>query len=78
MLAARDGVPLSALADLGALFTTGQNFFTHTWGYKNVLRADPAERDRFCRRCAARIAHDHPAYADRLAAVSGLSTYFDN
>lgn len=78
MLAAQDGVPLAALADLSALFTTGQNFFTHTWGYKNVLRADPAERERFCRRCAARISRDHPAHADRLAAVGGLSTYFDN
>ena len=78
MLAARDNIPLTALADLGALFTTGQNFFTHTWGYKNTLRAAPAERDRFCRRCAARILRDHPAFADKLAAVNGLSPYFEH
>ena len=76
MLAAREGVPLAALADLGALFTSGQNFFTHTWGYKNVLRADPAARERFCRRCASRLARDFPEAAPMLARVDGLEPYF--
>ena len=77
MLAARDRVPLSALSDLAALFFSGQQMFTHTWGYKQVLRTDPAARERFCRRCASRIARDFPAFSPRLAAIGGLAQYFD-
>ena len=77
MLAARDGIPLAALSGLPALFLSGQRRFTHTWGYKQVLRDDPTARAQFCRRCAARLTRDFPAHSPRLAAVTGLSQYFD-
>ena len=77
MLAAHSNLPLAALSDLPALFFSGQQIFTHTWGYKQILRSDAAARVSFCRRCAARIEQDFPAYAPRLAAINGLAQYFN-
>lgn len=39
-----------------------QSLVTHTWGYKNVLRQNKEENDKFCRRCADRIWKDFPEY----------------
>ncbi|MBR3867490.1 MAG: hypothetical protein IKM54_06835 [Butyricicoccus sp.] len=78
MLSAQNGIPLTALSDLPTLFFSEQKLFTHTWGSKQLLRADPAARNRFCRRCAARIERDFPAFSPRLAAIRGLAQYFTN
>lgn len=78
MLAARDGIPLAALSNLPTLFFTKQRAFTHTWGYKQILRTDPAARKQFCRRCAARITREFPDFAPRLTAVRGLTQYFQH
>ena len=76
MLASRDGIPLAALSDLQTLFFSGQQQYTHTWGCKQILRDDPAAREQFCRRCAARISRDFPSITPRLSAIRGLAKYF--
>ena len=76
MLAARDGVPLEFFMDLPALFLSGQDWFTHVWGFKQQMQADPALYDSFCRRCAARLARDFPEAAKALRDVPSLTTYF--
>ena len=45
-----------------------QDLATHTWGYKNILRTDSEEHDRFCRSCAERILRDFP---ERAALLEG-------
>ena len=76
MLADREGVPLTALSDLASLFLSGQDWFTHVWGFKDQLRADPAVYDAFCRRCARRLSADFPAAARRLRESPPLARYF--
>lgn len=76
MLAARDGVPLEFFMDLPALFLSGQDWFTHVWGFKQQMQADPALYDGFCRRCAARLTRDFPQAAKALRDVPSLTTYF--
>ena len=37
-----------------------QDLATHTWGYKVLLRTDPAEHHRFCMTCVRKIMQDYP------------------
>lgn len=76
MLAHEQGMPLRALSDLPALFTSGQTYFTHVWGFKQQMQANPALLDGFCRRCAGRLRRDAPAWAETLAALPELAPYF--
>lgn len=76
MLAKREGIDLQALSDLPALFTSGQEYFTHVWGFKQQMREHPALDEGFCRRCAARLKADYPADADILARIPALAPYF--
>lgn len=76
MLAAQKNIPLAALSDLESLFFSGQNLFTHTWGYKQLLRSDSEARLRFCSRCAKRIQRDFPEAVSVLAGINGLTIYF--
>lgn len=78
MLAVRERIPLAALSDLPALFFSEQKSFTHTWGYKEVLRTDPIAREQFCLRCAARLTRDFPDFSSRLGEIEGLTKYFRN
>ncbi|MGM9612642.1 MAG: hypothetical protein ACI3XZ_03985 [Butyricicoccus sp.] len=76
MLAQAQGVPLHALSDLPALFTSGQQYFTHVWGFKQQMRDNPALYAGFCKRCAARLQTDFPEWAAVLARIPSLSPYF--
>ncbi len=76
MRCAAHGTKLTAFSDLPALFSRKQTYFTHIWGYKQQLRSDPHLYDDFCRRCAARLMHDHPAESARAARIPLLTPYF--
>lgn len=77
MCAHKYGARVEALSDLESLFTGAQQgFFTHTWGFKQQMRDQPALHDDFCRRCAARLRHDFPDAAARLSAVPVLASFF--
>ncbi|MDR3766976.1 MAG: hypothetical protein Q3Y08_08115 [Butyricicoccus sp.] len=78
MLAQKQGVPLLALSDLPALFTSGQTYFTHVWGFKQQMQQEPTLLEGFCRRCASRLRRDAPAWADVLRSLPELSPYFDD
>lgn len=78
MCAARDGARVDALSDLDSLFTGAQQGgFTHTWGFKQQMRDEPALCFDFCRRCADRLRRDFPQAAARIAAVPALAPYFE-
>lgn len=77
MCAAHLGVSFATLSTMDALFDGAQNkTFTHVWGYKRQMHEDPALRDAFCRRCAARIAADFPDFVSVLAGFSPTKAYF--
>ena len=76
MLAAAHDVELRALSDLPALFTSGQQYFTHVWGFKQQMRENPSLEDTFCLRCAARLTRDFPAWSTVLARIPSLTKYF--
>lgn len=76
MLAADAGLELRSLSDLAALFGSGQQYFTHIWGFKQQMRDHPPLYEDFCRRCAARLSRDFPLEAQTMCRISGLSDYF--
>lgn len=75
MCARARGFPIRALSTLDGLRPGRQTRFTHLWGYKDVLRRDTAEREVFCRRCAARIVRDFPQERDTLWRIPALARY---
>ncbi len=48
---------------------------THLWGHKDKLRADPAARAEFCRRCIGRLRRDFPRSVDLLKGIPELLVY---
>lgn len=66
-----------ALSDIESLFTSGQQYFTHVWGFKQQMRDDPQAYDAFCGKCAARLLCDHPREADTMRRIPSLARFFD-
>lgn len=64
------------LSTLEELFTSGQRYFTHIWGFKQQMRDDPAVYEAFCRQCAGRLRHDFQREAEVLRRIPELSQYF--
>jgi hypothetical protein len=62
MCAAMLGRNVQTLLDKDRLFNP-QERFTHLWGAKQVLRADPAQNEQFCSRCRQRILSDFSDYS---------------
>ena len=75
LCAAQHGIPIRSLSEIPDLFSP-QTRFTHLWGYKQLLSRNPAERGRFCRRCAARIVSDFPDAVSRCRIHPLLRPYF--
>lgn len=75
MCAKQNGASVDALSELPTLFS-GQTRFTHLWGYKQRLQQNPQERQRFCLRCARRIAVDFPDAVSRCQIHPLLHPYF--
>lgn len=78
MLAKAQNIPLCALSDLPALFTSGQQYFTHVWGFKQQIRANPALYEQFCRRCARRLQAEFPQWGEALSRIPMLTHYFSS
>ena len=74
MCAAAEGKNLSFLMQPEEV--PGQDFVTHTWGFKQILRSQPRAREEFCMRLVRRIALEHPDQADRLADCRDLKAYY--
>lgn len=70
------GYRVRVLSDIESLFTSGQQFFTHVWGFKQQMRDDLRAYDAFCRKCAARLLRDHPKEAETLRQVPSLMQFF--
>lgn len=55
-----NGMEVKSLLDFEHL--EEQDIATHLWGYKRILKSDPAECDAFCRRCIKKIQSDFPFF----------------
>ena len=78
MCAKRLSVPIYELSSMAELFSDNQKYFTHLWGYKQILRDNPAQAEQFCRDCAKRLVHDFPEFADKLMSYSWFANYNRN
>ena len=73
MCAGENGKTLGYLMKPEEVLT--QQFVTHTWGFKQVLRRSEAARDAFCMRCVRRIHLDFPRAAELLDGCTDLRDY---
>ncbi len=73
MCAKAEGRTLSWLMETGEVFR--QNFATHTWGFKRVLRTNAKAREEFCMRCVRRVFQDFPEQAEMLFHCRDLAAY---
>ena len=69
------GKKIFSFSNLPELFGK-QNFFTHLWGHKQILRENPSDAEKFCRDCAGRIFHDFPNFAEKFKTLDRLKKYF--
>ena len=76
MCAGEHGVRIEALSSPEQLFHPAQTDFTHIWGFKQGMAEHPELREAFCKRCAARIVRDFPAYRSICANIPSLRIYF--
>lgn len=77
MLAKQRGVSICSLMELPELFCSGQNWFTHIWGFKQQMRQSEQTYQTFCTRCAKRLQKDFPDAAEVLRQLPELSAYFN-
>ena len=50
-----------------------QEYFTHIWGHKNILKYNYEEKMKFCNRISDRIRRDFPEKYEKLSRISLLS-----
>lgn len=70
------GVKIHSLSDMQKLSDRRQKFYTHVWGYKQHLRDNPAEAEKFCKDCAGRISYDFPKFAGNFSKLERWQKYF--
>lgn len=76
MCAKEKNIKISSLTTLMELAKKEQSYFTHTWGFKEVMRRDYEIRYNFCVKCIQRILKDFPHYRDKLYNIIELRKYF--
>ena len=65
------------LMPLEELSKSKQEYFTHVWGLKDIMRKDFNVRKRFCKRCIERIIDDFPQYEKNIADMKVLKHYYE-
>lgn len=75
MCAERLGLQIYDFGDLDHLFYSGQDAFTHIWGYKSRLDSDRKELDFFCKKCIQHIKKEYPWFMDTLQKIQQLERY---
>ena len=77
MCAKKMGIPVHELSSVESLFDKKQKYFTHVWGYKQKLRENLDEADKFCRTCGDRLKHDFPEFAEKLKDYAWAANYME-
>lgn len=65
------------LMNLEGLIRGKQIYFTHIWGYKDVMKKDFKKRIKFCIKCINRIITDFPEYEKVIANIDSLKYYYN-
>lgn len=68
-------IPMNTLSDLKLLGENKQTYFTHTWGYKDVMKHDFNKRNEFCIKCIRRILNDFPEYKEMIMGIKQFKLY---
>lgn len=76
MCAKKMDIAINNLFDLDTLSANKQDYFTHTWGYKDVLRNNLDERKKFCIKCINRILKDFPEYKNMITNMEIMKIYY--
>lgn len=63
--------------DITTMYSIGedigyQEYFTHVWGHKNILKYNDKEKQKFCRRIVERIKRDYPDVLNLLINIPEL------
>lgn len=70
-------INIRELSTLEYLNSSEQDLFTHTWGFKDIMRNDEKIRANFCIRCINRIIKDYPYMRDKLNNIKVLNKYIN-
>ncbi|MBE6048330.1 MAG: hypothetical protein E7213_08035 [Clostridium sp.] len=76
MCAEKLNLEVKELMPLSELSKNRQDYFTHVWGLKDVMRRDKVKRKEFCKRCVNRLITDFPEYERNIAQVDVLKLYY--
>lgn len=75
MCAKAAGKDIMEFSTLERLFRHGEDYFTHTWGFKAQMRQEPFLREAFCKKAAQRVCTDFPAMRPVLQGIPELAQY---
>lgn len=76
MCADKMDIKIDSLSDLKTLASNDQNYFTHIWGYKDVMRNEFVKRNEFCIKCIKRIVEDFPEYESMVSNIEPVYNYY--
>lgn len=68
ILAKQHGKEINTMFDIGENISY-QEYFTHVWGHKNILKYNDDEKQKFCARILGRIKKDFSEYYELTVAI---------
>ena len=71
ILAAKYNKSIKTMFDVGENIGY-QEYFTHVWGHKNILKYNDEEKQKFCSRIVNRIKKDYPEAYELISGISEL------
>lgn len=77
MCAKKMNININEMMSLEKLFSREQTLFTHTWGYKNLMKNNFSKRKSFCIKCINRIIKDYPEVEEVIANIKELQYYYN-
>ncbi len=69
-------IPIHEFSSLSVLFGGKQKYFTHLWGDKQRLKDNLKDAEIFCRKCAWRLVHDFPDFAEKILCQNWAKRYW--
>ena len=78
MCAEKMKLKVKELMPLEELAKNNQEYFTHVWGLKDIMRKNKDIRKKFCIRCINRIITDFPQYEENISEINVLKYYYED
>ncbi len=77
MCAEKMKLEVKELMTLDELGKNNQEYFTHIWGLKDIMRKNKDIRKQFCIRCIKRLITDFPDYEKVISEIDVLKYYYE-